>query len=99
MNEKERLVKGGYSVKVVVHYRNKVIWEAVNNNVVEEPTDHEEIVLRGFDFNLFDKDEKGVGREGSSEFTYLLMVIKLWPGNWKTQLNIMNQKVDEDNGK
>ena len=49
----------------------------VNDNVVEEPTDHEEIGLRGFDCNVFDKDEEGVVREGSSEFPYLLMLIKL----------------------
>ena len=48
---------------------------------------------------MFDEDEKGVGREGSSEFPYLLMLIKLWPGDWKNQLNSMNQKADEDNGK
>ena len=27
------------------------------------------------------------------------MLIKLWPGNWKTQLKRTNQNVDEDNGK
>ena len=27
------------------------------------------------------------------------MLIKLWPGNWKTQFKRMNHKVDEDNGK
>ena len=57
----------------------------VDNHVVEEPTDHDEIGLRGFDLNLFDEDKKGVGREGSSEFPYLLMLIKLFPGNFKTQ--------------
>ena len=48
---------------------------------------------------MLDKDEKGVGREGSSELPYLLMLIKLWPGYWKTQLKRMNHKVDEENGK
>ena len=27
------------------------------------------------------------------------MIIKLWTGNWKTQLNRMNQKLDEENRK
>ena len=27
------------------------------------------------------------------------MFIMIWPGNWKTQLKRINQKVDEDNGK
>ena len=68
----------------------KVLLELVGDHVVEEPTDHDEIGLQGFDFNLFDKDDKGICREGSSEFQYLLMLIKLWPGSWKTQLNNMN---------
>ena len=71
----------------------------VNDNLVEEPTDHDEIGLQGFDLNLFNEYEKGVGIEGSSEFPYLLMLIKLWPGNCKTQLKRINEKVDKDNGK
>ena len=44
----------------------KFFLEVVNNNVVEELTDHDEIGLQGFNINLFDNDEKGLGREGSS---------------------------------
>ena len=46
-----------------------------------------------------DEDEEGVVREGSSEFPYLIMLIKPWPGNWKTQSTRTNHKVDEDNRK
>ena len=53
----------------------------VDDNVVEEATDHDEIGLLGFDFNFFNDKEKRVGREGSSEFPYLLMLIKLCPGD------------------
>ena len=53
VNEEEKLVKGGYSVEVFVHDRNKVLWEVVNDHVVEDPTDNDEIGLRGFDFNSF----------------------------------------------
>ena len=41
---------------------NKVLWEVVYDHVVEEGNDHEEIGLRGFYFNLFDKNDKEVGR-------------------------------------
>ena len=99
VNEKEKLVKGGYLVEVVGHDKKKVLWKVFDSHVVENPTDHEEIGLRGFDFNVFEQKEEGVGREGSSEFPYLLMLIKLWTGNWKTQLKSMNQKLDEENGK
>ena len=75
-----------------------MLWEVVDDHVLEDKTDHDEIGLRGFYFNLFDKDEKGVGREGSSEFPYLLMLMKLWHVDWKTKSKRVNLKVDEDNG-
>ena len=70
----------------------------VGDHVVEDPRDHKDIGLRGFDFNIFDEDEEGVVREGCSEL-YLLMLIKLWPGYWISQLKRMNRKVDGENGK
>ena len=99
VNEKEKLVKGGYLVEVVGHVNKKVLQEVVNNHGVEEPSDHEDIVLPGFDLNIFDEHEEGVVREGSSEFPYLLMLIKILPGYWISQLNRMNWNVDKDNGK
>ena len=74
VNEKENIVKGGYLVEFVGHDGKKVLWEVVNNHVVEEPTEHEDIGLWGFDFNYFDEDEEGVVRERSSEFPYVLML-------------------------
>ena len=47
VNEKEKLVKGGYLVKVLGYDKKKVLWELVEDHVVEEPTDHEEIGLQG----------------------------------------------------
>ena len=82
-------------MEVVGQEKKKVLWGVVNDNVVEEPTGHEEIGLRGVDFNVFGEDEEGVVREGSIEFPYLLMAIKLCPGYWISQLKRMNQKVDE----
>ena len=61
--EKDKLVKGKYLVEVVGNDKKKLIWEVVGDHVVEEPSDHEEIGLRGFDFNIFDEDEEGVVRE------------------------------------
>ena len=51
----------------------RFVWGVVDDHVVEEPTDHEDIGLRGFDYNFFDKDEEGVVREGSRKFPYLLI--------------------------
>ena len=57
VNKREQLVKGKYLVEVFGHDKKRVLWEVVNNHVVEEPSDHEDIGLRGFDFNIFDKDD------------------------------------------
>ena len=51
VNEKEKLVKGEYSVEVVVHEKKKVLWGVFDNNVIEEPSDHKDIGLRELDFN------------------------------------------------
>ena len=71
----------------------------VDDHIVEETTGHDEIGLWGFYLKLFNEDENVIGREGFSEFPYLLILVKIFPGYWKTQLNRTNQKVDEDNGK
>ena len=59
VNEKEKIVKGGYLVEVFVHDSKKVLWEAVDNHVVEEATNHDEIGLRGFGFNFLTKMRRG----------------------------------------
>ena len=55
LNEKVNIFKGGYSVEFLCHENKKVLWGVVDHHVVEEPTDHEDIGLRGFDFNIFDQ--------------------------------------------
>ena len=77
-------------MEVVGRDKKKVLWGVVNDHVLEDPTDNEEIGLRGFDFNVFDEDEEGVVREGSSDFPYLLLLIKIFPGNWNNHLKRMN---------
>ena len=54
VNEKENLVKGGYSVEFVGHDGKKVLWEEVDDHVIEYPTNHDKIGIQGFDFDLFD---------------------------------------------
>ena len=98
LNKKKSLVKCKYSVEVVRHDKKKVLWGVVGDHVVEEPSDHEDIGLKGFDFNILDEDEEGVVREGCSE-PYLKFSIKLWPGDWIDQLMRINRKFDEGKGK
>ena len=50
------MVKGGYLVEVADKDGRKVIWEVVNDHVVEEWVEHEELGLQGFYFDLFDEE-------------------------------------------
>ena len=86
-------------VGVDENYRKKVIWEVGNNHVVEEGVEHEELGLRGFDFYLFHEERGGYVGNDVKYFPYLLILIKLWPRHWEDQINRMNKKVDEDNGR
>ena len=72
-------------MEVFGHDGNKVLWEVFNDHVIGEPTDNDEIGLLGFDLNMIDGYEKRVGREGSIELTYLIMLIKLWSCNLNTE--------------
>ena len=67
--------------------------------MVDEGVEHEELGLQGFNFNLFDEKREGCVGEDVKELPYLLMIIKLWPGDWEDQLYRINKKVDEDNGR
>ena len=51
--ENDALGKGGHLVEVYDKDRKKVIWEVVNEHVVEEDVEKEELGLRGFNFNFF----------------------------------------------
>ena len=70
VNENEQLVKGKYSVEVFGHGKKKVLGEVVDDNVVEDPSDHKYIGLRGFDFNVFDEDERGLLGNGAVSRMY-----------------------------
>ena len=93
------LVKGGYSVEVSDKYRKKVIWEVVDDHLVEGGVEHEEICLLCFSFNLFyERREECVGVD-VKELPYWLMLMKSWNGDWEEQIYGINKKVDEENGR
>ena len=62
VDEKEKLIKVRYLVEVVGSGGKKVIWEVIDDHVIEEVNDNDEIGLQGFAFNLFDEDKEEVGR-------------------------------------
>ena len=50
--------------------------------MVEEGVEREEIGIRGFGFNLFDKYREGCVGNNVKYFSYLLMLMKLCPVDW-----------------
>ena len=67
--------------------------------MVEEGVEHEKLVLRCFDFNLFDEEREGCVGDDVKELPYLLMLMRLWYGDWEEKPDQMNKKVYEDNGR
>ena len=86
VNEREKIIKGGYSVEVIGSDRKKVIWEVVDDHLLEEENYHDEICVQGFNFSLFGEDKEGVCGEILIEYHYLLMSMELWTGDWNNQL-------------
>ena len=97
--EKDALVKGGYLVEVADKDENKVIWEVVNDHVVEEGVEHEDLGMRDFNFNLFDEERVGCVGDYVKELPSLLMLMTLCPGDWDEQIDHINKKLDEENGR
>ena len=60
MKYKQSLIKVGYSVEVSNIDEKKVLWEVIEDHIVEEGKENDEIVLQGSDFILFEKT-RGVG--------------------------------------
>ena len=50
--------------------------------MVEEGVEHKELGIQCFDFILFDEEREGCVGEYVKELPYLLMIIKLWSGDW-----------------
>ena len=50
--------------------------------MVEKGVEHEYLGLRGFGFNLFDKEREGCVGDDVKGLPYLLMLMKSWPGYW-----------------
>ena len=81
MNGKENIIECEYMVEVVGSEGKKVLWEVVDNHVIEDPKNNDDMGLRVFDFNFIDGDEGVVVRGGFIEYHYLLMLTKIRPGD------------------
>ena len=66
-------------VGIRLRFMKKVIWEVVDDHVVEEGVEHEELGLRGFGFNLYEEEREGCVGVNMKELIYFLMLVKLWP--------------------
>ena len=57
----------------------ELFWTCVNDNIINEKEQHEDILLRGFDYKLFEEEESGGTREGLDRYPYLKHLIQFWP--------------------
>ena len=55
-------------MEVVENDKKRVLWGFVNDHVIEYPTYHEEIGLRGFDFNFLTNIRRGLLEKGPVSF-------------------------------
>ena len=74
--DKQALIKGGCYIEVSDKDGKKLIWYVVNDHVVDEGVEHQELHIRGFDFNLFDEEREGCFGDDAKELPYLLMPMK-----------------------
>ena len=98
-SQKGVLVKCGYLVEVYDKDGKKLIQEFLGELLVEEGVEHEELGLRGFDLNLFNEEWEGFVGDYVKELPYLLIIMKLWLEYWEEQLDRMNKKVYQYNGR
>ena len=65
--------------------------------MVEDGVEHEELGLHGFDFDASDEEREECVGDDVKELPYIIIFMKLWPGDWEEQLNQLNKKLDEEN--
>ena len=51
----------------------------MNDNIINEKEQHEDIVLRGFDYKLFEEEESGGTIERLDSYHNFKHKIQLWP--------------------
>ena len=73
-------------MEVIGSDRKKVIWEVVDDHLLEEENYHDEICPQGFNSSFFGEFKEGVCGESLIEYHYLLMSMELWTGDWNNQL-------------
>ena len=95
LSHAKKLLMGGYQVEDYDNDMRNLIWQVVDDHVVEVRVEHKELGLQGFYFNLFGEERQGCVADNVRQLPYLLMIVKLCTGDWEEQIDRMNKKVDE----
>jgi hypothetical protein len=93
LNEKAMLIETN-DVKESAH--GNVVW-TVRDDIrsSDVPTDQKAVGVRGFDLN--NTTVKNGSRKGKKRINLLLLLIHLWPGDWKCQLKRLNRRIRRQN--
>lgn len=93
-NEKPRLIGEQVAVGPA---NSKLTWTVREDIMMEEcpgPTQYKKIGVKNFDFQQFTvtcPDGK------NKRINFLELLIHLWPGNWRKQLQLLNERIVRDN--
>ena len=63
------------------------------DHIVNEKDQYKVIILRGFDYKLFEEEEGGVTREGKYGYPYVKHIIQLWSVDWMKHMEKINKVV------
>ena len=94
LREKANLIGESVSVR---SGRKTNIWRVINNIKKEDTgvdNDFKNIGINGFDFNHL---EVVCPNPKYKRINFLKLMIHLWPGDWKKQLQQLNKKIESDN--
>ena len=82
----------------VIKVSNIIKWTFVKPDEAENPpTEYRRIGLIGFDFDLFAEEYLDISHEGEYKYPFGKLFKKLWPGDYKAQIQNMNDCIEEEN--
>ena len=70
-----------------------IVWNFVNDLIIDENEKYKSIGLRGFDYKLFEEEEGWGARDGLYGYPYLKHLIQLWQGDWVKQMAKNNEAI------
>ena len=78
------------------------VWSLVEESIPDpgkEVREYNNIGLAGFDFGKYFSEEAIRSKKNGYDFPFLKLMIKLWPGDWRKQLERLNLYIEHEYNK